>query len=74
MIILVPKPRPSEAELRHEWPPMPFPRMRSANATDERDAASRSEPGYNSAANQRPNDKLKGEPRSGESSELCERL
>ncbi len=59
MIVLVQKPRLSEAELRHERPLMPLPRVRSANATDERDAATRSEPGYNTAENQRPNAGIK---------------
>ncbi len=55
MIVLAQKLRLSEAELHHEWPPMPLTRVRSANATNERSAAIRSEPGYNSAENQRPN-------------------
>ena len=59
MIVLVQKRRLSEAEVRHEWRPMPFPRVRSANATDERDAASLSKRGYSSAANQRPNTRIK---------------
>ena len=58
MIVLVQKLRLSEAEVSHEWPPMPLPRVRGANATDERDAAVRPEPGYNSAENQRPNTRI----------------
>ncbi|WP_454261413.1 hypothetical protein, partial [Pseudoxanthomonas mexicana] len=55
VIVLVPKLRLSEAKVPHEWPPMPLTRVRSENAAIERDAATRSEPGYNTAANQRPN-------------------
>ena len=55
MIVLVQKLRLSEAKVPHEWPPMPLTRVRSENAANERDAANRSEPGYNTAANQRPN-------------------
>ena len=62
MIVLEPKLRLSEVEVRHEWPPMPFPRVRIANATEEGDAASRSKPGYSSAANQRPNARVKPSP------------
>ena len=55
MIVLVQKLRLSEAELHHEWPPMPITRVRSENGTDERTVTIRSEPGHNGAANQRPN-------------------
>ena len=55
VIVLVPKLRLSEAKVPHEWPRMPLTRVRSENAANERNAATRSEPGYNTAANQRPN-------------------
>ena len=56
MIVLAPKWLLSEAELLHEWLPMPLTRVRGTNATDERYTAIRSEPGHNRAENQRPND------------------
>ena len=59
MIVLASKLRLSEAELHHDWLPMPLTRVRGENAADERDAAVRSEPGYNSAENQRPNTRIK---------------
>ena len=43
-IVLALKLHLSEAELHHEWPPMPITRVRGANATDEQNAADRSEP------------------------------
>ena len=43
-IVLALKLHLSEAELHHERPPMPITRVRGGNATDERNAADRSEP------------------------------
>ena len=44
MIVLAPKQRLSEAELHHEWPPTPTPRVQNANAADERRLRAGQEP------------------------------
>ncbi|MFZ7097242.1 hypothetical protein, partial [Luteimonas dalianensis] len=50
-IVLAAKSCLSEAELHQEWLPTLFPRVRGANAADERSAARCRNSGYNSAGN-----------------------